>query len=72
MLKSFSYTALQDCSSDVNAEKLAIQYGADVVLSAGGVTCIMDNHDPAYERGWEIPIVIKEYTVDGKNSTAVA
>ena len=59
------YRTLQDCSRDRNTEKLAIRHSLDLVISSSGLSCLIDNHSPSYSRQWEMPIVVKEYTVNG-------
>ena len=45
-------------SFDKNAEKLAVQYGPDIVISVSSLKTIFDNFGPNFEREWEIPITI--------------
>ena len=45
-------------SFDKNAEKLAVQYRPDIVISVSSLKTIFDNFGPNFERDWEIPITI--------------
>ncbi len=46
-------------------EKLSEKYKFSVVVSSGGLRCIVDNHAPDFDRQWEVPIVIKEQKISG-------
>ncbi|XP_013396855.1 little elongation complex subunit 2 isoform X2 [Lingula anatina] len=51
------------CSQDKNAERLAQKYGADVVLSSSVLKCLVDNQAPGYQHQWELPVTIREHSV---------
>ncbi|XP_021350455.1 little elongation complex subunit 2-like [Mizuhopecten yessoensis] len=51
------------CSMDENAEVMAVQHRAHIVISPGALMCLVDNHAPDYSRGWELPFSVKEYDV---------
>ena len=42
-----------------------MKYDADIVISSAGIKCLIDNHGPHFDRQWELPVVIKEYKVQG-------
>ena len=44
---------------------MAEKYRVDVVISASGLKCLMDNSAPVYQQSWELPIVVREHTVEG-------
>ena len=54
----------QTSSFDDNAEKLANKYAAEVVISASGLKCLVDQ-GANLERQWELPVVVKEHTIEG-------
>ena len=43
-------------SSDPNAEKLALTYKPDIVISTSALKVIFNNFGPNYDRDWEIPV----------------
>ncbi|XP_025915109.1 little elongation complex subunit 2 isoform X4 [Apteryx rowi] len=61
-----------DISSDSNAEKLALKYCPQVVLSNQSLFALLNNHGLNYKEQWEIPVCIKMIPVaDGKPAKVV-
>ncbi|NXW27728.1 ICE2 protein, partial [Phaetusa simplex] len=58
-------TAHTDISSDSNAEKLALKYCPQVVLSNESLFTLLNNHGLNYKEQWEIPVCIKMIPVAG-------
>ncbi|OXB58325.1 hypothetical protein ASZ78_005884 [Callipepla squamata] len=54
-----------DISSDSNAEKLALKYSPQVVLSDRSLFTLLNNHGLNYKEQWEIPVCIKMIPVAG-------
>ncbi|XP_035191856.1 little elongation complex subunit 2 isoform X1 [Oxyura jamaicensis] len=48
-----------DISSDSNAEKLALKYSPQVVLSNQSLFTLLNNHGLNYKEQWEIPVCVK-------------
>ncbi|XP_015494229.1 little elongation complex subunit 2 isoform X1 [Parus major] len=61
-----------DISSDSNAEKLALKYCPQVVLSNQSLFTLLNNHGLNYKEQWEIPVCVKMITVAGSKSAKVA
>ncbi|NXQ61016.1 ICE2 protein, partial [Anthoscopus minutus] len=61
-----------DISSDSNAEKLALKYCPQVVLSNQSLFTLLNNHGLNYKEQWEIPVCVKMITVAGNKPTKVA
>jgi hypothetical protein len=53
-------------SEDENAERIAVANGVHVVISSSGLKRITDNHPPNFEKTWDLPVIVKEYTQCGK------
>jgi hypothetical protein len=53
-------------SEDEKAESFAIANGVHVVISSSGLKRITDNHPPNFEKSWDLPVTVKEYTKSGK------
>ena len=54
-------------SEDENAERLAIKYGAHVVISSSSLQCLIDNNGPLFQRQWEMPVIVKDHVLtEGK------
>ncbi|NXT12352.1 ICE2 protein, partial [Prunella fulvescens] len=60
-----------DISSDSNAEKLALKYCPQVVLSNQSLFTLLNNHGLNYKEQWEIPVCVKMITVAGSKPTKV-
>ncbi|NWI97221.1 ICE2 protein, partial [Pitta sordida] len=60
-----------DISSDSNAEKLALKYGPQVVLSNQSLFTLLNNHGLNYKEQWEIPVCVKMITVAGRKPAKV-
>ncbi|NXQ09685.1 ICE2 protein, partial [Peucedramus taeniatus] len=60
-----------DISSDSNAEKLALKYCPQVVLSNQSLFTLLNNHGLNYKEQWEIPVCIKMITVAGSKPAKV-
>ncbi|XP_061303142.1 little elongation complex subunit 2 isoform X1 [Pezoporus flaviventris] len=61
-----------DISSDSNAEKLALKYCPQVVLSNQSLFTLLNNHGQNYKEQWEIPVCIKRIPVaDSKPAKVV-
>ncbi|XP_028050349.1 uncharacterized protein LOC105838508 [Monomorium pharaonis] len=56
-------------SEDTCCESLAIETGADFVISSSGLKCLMSNVDPNHSTSWLIPVVVKSH--HGKNTVYV-
>ncbi|NXL49821.1 ICE2 protein, partial [Podilymbus podiceps] len=54
-----------DISSDSNAEKLALKYCPQVVLSNQSLFTLLNNHGLNYKEQWEIPVCVKMIPVAG-------
>ncbi|NXT74393.1 ICE2 protein, partial [Zapornia atra] len=60
-----------DISSDSNAEKLALKYCPQVVLSNQSLFTLLNNHGQNYKEQWEIPVCIKMIPVAGSKPAKV-
>ncbi|NXU49024.1 ICE2 protein, partial [Turnix velox] len=60
-----------DISSDPNAEKLALKYHPQVVLSNQSLFTLLNNHGLNYKEQWEIPVFIKIIPVAGSKPAKV-
>ncbi|NWT17572.1 ICE2 protein, partial [Vireo altiloquus] len=60
-----------DISSDSNAEKLALKYCPQVVLSNQSLFTLLNNHGVNYKEQWEIPVCVKMITVAGSKPAKV-
>ncbi|KAM6308453.1 little elongation complex subunit 2 [Aegotheles albertisi] len=60
-----------DISSDSNAEKLALKYCPQVVLSNQSLFTLLNNHGLNYKEQWEIPVCIKMIPVAGSKPAKV-
>ncbi|KFQ00023.1 NMDA receptor-regulated protein 2, partial [Leptosomus discolor] len=60
-----------DISSDSNAEKLALKYCPQVVLSNESLFTLLNNHGINYKEQWEIPVCIKMIPVAGSQPAKV-
>ncbi|NXR22002.1 ICE2 protein, partial [Cinclus mexicanus] len=60
-----------DISSDSNAEKLALKYCPQVVLSNQSLFTLLNNHGVNYKEQWEIPVCVKVITVAGSKPAKV-
>ncbi|XP_066184681.1 little elongation complex subunit 2 isoform X1 [Sylvia atricapilla] len=58
-------------SSDSNAEKLALKYCPQVVLSDQSLFTLLNNHGLNYKEQWEIPVCVKMITVEGSKPAKV-
>ncbi|XP_035755239.1 little elongation complex subunit 2 isoform X2 [Egretta garzetta] len=60
-----------DISSDSNAEKLALKYCPQVVLSNRSLFTLLNNHGINYKEQWEIPVCIKIIPIAGSKPAKV-
>ncbi|NXL27782.1 ICE2 protein, partial [Glaucidium brasilianum] len=60
-----------DISLDSNAEKLALKYCPQVVLSNQSLFTLLNNHGLNYKEQWEIPVCIKMIPIAGSKPTKV-
>ncbi|NWQ61530.1 ICE2 protein, partial [Neopipo cinnamomea] len=60
-----------DISSDSNAEKLALKYCPQVVLSNQSLFTLLNNHGLNYKEQWEIPVCVKMVTAAGSKPAKV-
>ncbi|NWR71743.1 ICE2 protein, partial [Centropus unirufus] len=60
-----------DISSDSNAEKLALKYCPQVVLSNQSLFTLLNNHGLNYKEQWEIPVCVKTIPVAGSKAAKV-
>lgn len=60
-----SLLSFQDISLDSNAEKLALKYHPQVVLSSRSLFTLLNNHGLNYKEQWEIPVSVKMIPVEG-------
>ncbi|XP_078335724.1 uncharacterized protein LOC111134206 isoform X2 [Crassostrea virginica] len=51
----------EPCSMDQNAERLAVDNQAHIVISAGALKCLVDNHAPKHLEEWDISVTIRDY-----------
>ncbi|XP_072349200.1 little elongation complex subunit 2 isoform X3 [Scyliorhinus torazame] len=61
-----------EVSSDVNAEKLSIKYGAKVSLTNQALFALLNNCGPNYTEQWEIPVHVKTICGEGNKMVKVA
>ncbi|XP_062998794.1 little elongation complex subunit 2 isoform X2 [Elgaria multicarinata webbii] len=54
-----------DVSTDPNAEKLAVKYCPQVVLTSESLFTLLNNHGLDYRQQWELPISVKIFSVEG-------
>ncbi|KAG5326460.1 ICE2 protein, partial [Acromyrmex heyeri] len=52
-------------SEDTYCENLALETGADIVISSSGLKCLLSNIDPDHSDSWLVPVVVKSHC--GKN-----
>ncbi|KYN40421.1 NMDA receptor-regulated protein 2 [Trachymyrmex septentrionalis] len=52
-------------SEDTYCENLAIETGADIVISSSGLKCLLSNIDSDHSDSWLVPVVVKSHC--GKN-----
>ncbi|KAG0726264.1 Little elongation complex subunit 2 [Chionoecetes opilio] len=50
-------------SVDRNAEYLAQQHQANIVISTSALKVLADNHGPNFDKEWDIPVEVKSYSV---------
>ncbi|NXP03283.1 ICE2 protein, partial [Thinocorus orbignyianus] len=60
-----------DISSDSNAEKLALKYSPQVVLSNQSLFTLLNNRGLNYKEQWEIPVCVKVISVAGSKPAKV-
>ncbi|NWU34010.1 ICE2 protein, partial [Hylia prasina] len=60
-----------DISSDSNAEKLALKYCPQVVLSDQSLFTLLNNHGLNYKEQWEIPVCVKMIPVAGRKPAKI-
>ncbi|NWH65375.1 ICE2 protein, partial [Geococcyx californianus] len=60
-----------DISLDSNAEKLALKYCPQVVLSNQSLFTLLNNHGLNYKQQWEIPVCVKMVPVAGSKPAKV-
>ncbi|XP_009977797.1 PREDICTED: little elongation complex subunit 2 [Tauraco erythrolophus] len=60
-----------DISSDSNAEKLALKYCPQVVLSNQSLFTLLNNHGLNYKEQWELPVCVKMIPVAGSKPAKV-
>lgn len=53
---------------DKNASCIAATSLPDVIISASGIKCIIDNFYPSFSREWDIPVFVQEYATDDLKS----
>ncbi len=54
------------CSKEPNISKLLEKYDAQIVSTESSLACIIDNHGPMFERQWEMPVVVKNVSFQGR------
>lgn len=54
---------------DQNAEHLAIENRAHIVISSGALQCLVDNHAPKHQEHWEMPITVKDFPLKGQKGS---
>ncbi|XP_078056303.1 little elongation complex subunit 2 isoform X2 [Mustelus asterias] len=60
-----------DISSDANAEKLSVKYGAQVSLTSQALFTLLNNSGPNYTEQWEIPVHVKTICGEGGKTVKV-
>ncbi|XP_069759019.1 little elongation complex subunit 2-like isoform X2 [Narcine bancroftii] len=60
-----------DISSDVNAERLSVKYGAKVSLTSRALFTLLNNCGPNYTEPWEIPLHVKTICGEGNQTEKV-
>ncbi|XP_072138307.1 little elongation complex subunit 2 isoform X2 [Mobula birostris] len=58
-------------SSDVNAQKLSVKYGAKVSLTRQALFTLLNNCGPKYTEPWEIPLHVKTICGEGNKMEKV-
>lgn len=53
---------------DQNAERLAVDNQAHIVISAGALKCLVDNHAPKHLEEWDISVTIRDYPHKGQKN----
>ncbi|XP_076663313.1 uncharacterized protein LOC143366272 isoform X2 [Andrena cerasifolii] len=48
-------------SEDPNCQKLAESNNVDLIISSGGLNCLVNNIGPSYSNSWILPLVIKRH-----------
>ncbi|XP_061451038.1 little elongation complex subunit 2 isoform X2 [Rhineura floridana] len=54
-----------DVSTDPNAEKLAVKYCPQVVLTSESLFTLLNNHGLDYSEQWELPVSVKIISAEG-------
>uniref|UniRef100_A0A8B9NIE9 Interactor of little elongation complex ELL subunit 2 n=1 Tax=Accipiter nisus TaxID=211598 RepID=A0A8B9NIE9_9AVES len=70
-ISRITFALCYDISSDSNAEKLALKYCPQVVLSNQSLFTLLNNHGLNYKEQWEIPVCIKMIPVAGSKPARV-
>ncbi|XP_067829402.1 little elongation complex subunit 2 [Heptranchias perlo] len=60
-----------EISSDVNAEKLSVKYGATVSLTSQALFTLLNNCGPNYTEPWEVPVHVKTICGNGNKMVKV-
>ena len=45
--------------------------GINIVMSAAALKCLIDTQDTEWSKHWEIPVIVKEYDVFGKDACII-
>lgn len=59
-------------SADRNAEYLARQHRANIVISTSAMKVLADNHGPNFDKEWDVPVEVKSYVEKGKKLINIA
>ncbi|XP_060115881.1 little elongation complex subunit 2 [Heteronotia binoei] len=60
-----------DISTDPNAEKLALKYRPQVVLTSESLFTLLNNHNLNYKEQWELPVSVESIAVAGSEPARV-
>jgi hypothetical protein len=58
-------------SEDPRVASLVVEHSIDVVISSSTLVTLADNHEPHFTEGWEIPVIVKYFEVEGKKQKAM-
>jgi len=65
------YLHKKSCIDDPNCRIIAQHLVPDVIISASGLKCLMDNHKPHLGRKWELPFIIRTFKSEVDSRTVV-
>ncbi|KAF2353168.1 hypothetical protein FHG87_016081, partial [Trinorchestia longiramus] len=69
-LDSSRYLCKTTVSQDPNCEYLAVQHGANIVITPSALKVLVDNPAPNFDKEFDIPVVIRSFPLKGNVSTS--